>query len=83
MEFSEETLIAWFAAHPSIKMLLLTVFGSVGAMARADFERFKEYQLGDPTMPFSWRVAGWKYFQGVVIGVVPFLTAAVWRILGG
>jgi len=75
--------MAWFAAHPFIRNELLLILGAVSAIAKKDWESFKKHQAGEPTATFNWRVAGWQYLQGVIIGGVPPIVAEIWHILGG
>jgi hypothetical protein len=80
---TEQQVVDWFVAHPFVRNELLLIAGAVSGLAKADWERFKTYQLGDPAASFSVRVAAWQYFQGILIGGVPPIIAEAWRILGG
>ena len=79
---TETQLIQWFAAHPFLRNELLLILGAISAIVKADWDTFKNHKLGQPEATFSWRVAGWKYLQAIVIGGAPPLAAEVWKILG-
>ncbi len=80
---TEQALIAWFAAHPFIRNEFLLIGGAVAGLAKKDWEAFKKHKVGEPDATFSFRVAAWQYFQGIVIGGVPPIVAKAWLILGG
>ena len=79
----QEHLTAWFAAHPFWRNELLLILGAVSGLAKKDWETFKKHQIGEPDATFSWKVAAWQYFQGVIIGGLPPIVGSLWSILGG
>ena len=80
---TEQTVVAWFQAHPFWRNELLLILGAVSGLAKADWDAFKDFKIGEPHAVFDWKVAGWQYFQGIVIGGLPPIVAELWRILGG
>lgn len=79
----EQHLIDWFAAHPFWRNEVLLILGAVSGFAKKDWEAFKKHKIGEPEASFSWRVAAWQYFQGIVVGGLPPIVAEAWHILGG
>lgn len=80
---TEQMVIDWFAKHAFVRNEMLLILGAVSGLAKKDWDTFKTFKMGDPTATFNWRVAGWQYLQGIIIGGTPPIVAEAWRILGG
>lgn len=77
----EQTLIAWFAAHPFIRTELVLILGAWGSYAERDWAEYKKSVLADQTLTFSWRAHLRIYPHVALIAVLPPFVAEVWHIL--
>ena len=55
-----------FLAHPLVQG---AITGFIGAAA-ADYAAFRSWKSVDDARAYDWGVAAWRWFQGVVGGVV-------------
>jgi hypothetical protein len=58
-----------FLANPIVRA---AITGLVTAAA-VDFQAFRTWKSFDDAKAYSWSVAGWRWFQGAVIGAVSAL----------
>lgn len=80
---SEQQLMDWFAAHPFTRSLCLLAFGALAAGVRADWAKWQQHRMKDPTVEFSLWIAARSYFYAMVTAVAPAFAAQVFKILGG
>lgn len=79
--------MAWFAAHPFTRTVILVAMGAVSAYARNDWKNFVAAKQADPSANYKLSVALPQWLEGMALAVVlavgPVVIAEVMKILGG
>lgn len=84
---TEAAAMAWFAAHPFTRSVVLVALGTVAATVKADYNKFMEAKKADPSLQFSsWvmmQKSLWSLVTAVVVSIAPSIWAELIKILGG
>lgn len=59
-------LLNQFLHEPHIYGMLM---GALAA-ARVDYVSFKNFPSADAALEYNWKIAGWRWFQGALVGLI-------------
>ena len=79
---TEAELIAWFAAHPFLKLCASVAAGSIAASIKHDRASLATARETDPAAAFRWRVAIRNYLVGASMAVGGVVGAEILHVLG-